>query len=80
MGVGSQEGGKGGCVLSEARSCLPFPEKGRSSAAQEIMAMLAGEGATLAKVSVMGPPLPTQVVRKAIVQAGEWAGMFWPLM
>lgn len=44
------------------------------------MAMLAGEGATLAKVSVMGPPLPTQVVRKETILASEGASMLWPLM
>lgn len=63
-----QSGGRGrGCVLSEARSCLPFPERTIPQQHRKTMAMLAGEGATLAKVSVMGPPLPTQVVRKETI-------------
>lgn len=60
-------GGEGGCVLSEAGSCLPSPKRAVPQQHRKTMAMLAGEGATLAKVSAMGPPLPTQVVRKATI-------------
>lgn len=77
MGEAVRWEGRGGCALTEAGSCLPSPEKGCSSGND---GHTGGEGATLAKVSVTGPPLPTQVVRKAIIQASEGAGMFWPLI